>query len=110
MNTKLKNLQNWPELALEAKWSAAAMAKICGVSMRTLQRHFLKEMSKNPKVWLLEQRHGKAIRMFKDGLSVKETAGSLDYKHPSHLTNRFKKQCGHCPTDKSDPEQVQSSA
>jgi AraC-like DNA-binding protein len=110
VNSQLPSIQNWPELAKEANYSASRLAKKCGVSLRTLQRHFLKEMGKSPKAWLSEQRQGKAVKMFQAGLSVKETASNLDYKHPSHLTNAFKKQCGHCPTDKSAPLRAQSPA
>jgi AraC-like DNA-binding protein len=99
MNSRLHYIQNWPELASEAGWCANTLAKNCGVSLRTLERFFLKEMGKCPKAWLSEQRQQRAVRQLQDGSSVKETAGNLDYKHPSHLTNSFKKQCGHCPTN-----------
>jgi AraC-like DNA-binding protein len=60
----------------------------------------LKEMGQHPKAWLSKQRQQQANEMIQAGSSIKETAGRLDYKHPSHLTNGFKKQCGHCPTKK----------
>jgi transcriptional regulator GlxA family with amidase domain len=101
MNHRLHHIQNWPERTHEAKWCAATLAKNCGVSLRTLERYFLKKMDISPKKWLMEQRQQQASKMLKDGLSIKETAANLDYKHPSHLTNGFKKQCGHCPTNKS---------
>jgi AraC-like DNA-binding protein len=56
MNNGLHHIKNWLELAHEAKWCAATLAKNCGVSLRTLERHFLKEMGKCPKAWLSEQR------------------------------------------------------
>jgi transcriptional regulator GlxA family with amidase domain len=52
MNGRLHQIQNWSELAHEAKWSAAALAKKCGVSLRTLERHFLKAMGRRPQTWL----------------------------------------------------------
>ena len=42
-NSRLKHIQNWPEWARVANWSAATLAQNCGVSLRTLERHFLKE-------------------------------------------------------------------
>jgi transcriptional regulator GlxA family with amidase domain len=108
MNTKLNHIQNWHELAKDANWSAAKLAKLCCVSLRTLERHFLKNMGKSPKAWLSEQRLQRAINLLQDGSSVKETAGLLGYKHPNHLTNRFKKHCGHCPTVNPAPIRAQN--
>jgi AraC-like DNA-binding protein len=108
MNSRLHQVQNWPELARQAKWSAAALAKNCGVSLRTLERYFLKEMGEGPKVWLSEQRQQRANELIRGGSSVKETAAQLDYKHPSHLTNAFKEQWGCCPTDKTAPMKAQN--
>jgi AraC-like DNA-binding protein len=107
MNKQLYKIQNWPERAQEANWRAAALAKNCGVSLRTLERYFIKEMGKSPKVWLLEQRQQQADKLLRDGSSVKEAAECLNYKHPSHLTNAFKKQWGYCPTDKPAPLRAQ---
>lgn len=107
MKNPLDKIQNWPERAQAANWCANMLAKNCGVSLRTLERHFLKEMGKSPKKWLSEQRQQQADKMLKDGLSIKETAECLNYKHPSHLTNAFKKQWGCCPTDKPAPVRLQ---
>jgi len=106
--TRLKHIQNWPELARQAQWSALALARLCGVSLRTLERHFLEEMGKSPKKWLSEQRQQRALELIQDGSSVKETAGSLDYKHPSHLSNSFKNHFGHFPMDKSVTTRLQN--
>lgn len=100
MNNRLHKIQNWPERAQTANWCASTLAKDCGVSLRTLERYFLKGMCKSPKKWLAEQRQQRASALIQAGSTVKETAAQLDYKHPSHLTNAFKKQCGCCPTDK----------
>ena len=108
MNTRLRRVQNWLEMARQAKWSAAMMAKNCGVSLRTLERYFLKEMGMLPKAWLSEQRQQLANELIQAGSSIKETAARLDYKHPSHLTNGFKKRWGCCPTNKTAPMWAQN--
>ena len=98
MNLKLNHIENWPELARQANWSAAALANRCGVSVRTLHRHFLKHMGKNTKVWLAEQRQHQAIELLRDGSTVKETAFCLGYKQPTNFTRKFKKYWGVCPS------------
>ena len=108
MNKRLQQIQNWPERAQAAKWCVATLAKDCGVSLRTLERYFLKAMGKHPKAWLAEQRQQRANELIQDGSSVKETAALLDYKHPSHLTNDFKNKWGCCPTGKTAPQRSQN--
>jgi transcriptional regulator GlxA family with amidase domain len=104
MNTKLNHIENWPELALESKWSALTLAKNFGVSVRTLERHFLKQIGRTPKAWFIEQRQIQAAGLLREGLSVKEAAGVLHYKHPSHLSNDFTKHSGCCPSNRPTSE------
>jgi AraC-like DNA-binding protein len=101
MNTRLHHIQNWPEFAREANWSVAALAKKCGVSVRTLHRHFLKQMGKNTKSWLAEQRQHQAIELLHEGSSIKETAACLGYKQPTNFTRKYKNHWGICPSQQS---------
>jgi transcriptional regulator GlxA family with amidase domain len=103
MNNQLDEIQNWPERARKAKWRVTTLAKNCGVSLRTLQRYFRKNIGVSPKAWLLEQRLLHAKELVQSGLRVKEAAGSLDYKHPNHLTNGFKDYWGYSPTNRPPP-------
>jgi transcriptional regulator GlxA family with amidase domain len=97
MNTKLNHNPDWSKLASEANWSVAKLAKQCGVSVRTLERHFLKEMGTNPKHWLAEQRQKQAMELLRDGSTVKETASQLGYRYPNHFSREYKGYWGHCP-------------
>jgi AraC-like DNA-binding protein len=98
MNSKLKYIENWPELAREAKWSAAALAKLCNVSARTLHRHFVKRIGKNTKTWLAEQRQRQAIELLREGSSVKEASIFLGYKQQTNFARRYKYETGSCPS------------
>jgi transcriptional regulator GlxA family with amidase domain len=97
MKTKLNYIQNWSELAREAEWSASALAEKCSVAVRTLERHFHNQMGQSPKFWLVRQRQRKAIDFLAHGLSVKETARELGYKHAAHFSRDFKKAFGYNP-------------
>lgn len=97
MNTKLRNIQNWPELAQQANWSVANLAKRCGVSARALERYFHQAHGESPKTWLAKQRHQRAVELLRDGSSVKETATEIGYRHPSTFAREFKKLTGRCP-------------
>jgi transcriptional regulator GlxA family with amidase domain len=95
---RLKHIQNWPELAREAKWSASKLAKQCGVSVRTIHRYFLKYVGKNTKTWLAEQRQHYALELLRDGTSIKETASCLGYKQQTNFSRQYKSQMGACPS------------
>jgi AraC-like DNA-binding protein len=101
MNTKLNHNPNWLELAKQANWSAAALAIKCGVSVRTLHRHFCKQMGKNTKVWLDEQRQHQAVKLLCDGSSIKEAASSLGYSQPNNFSRQYKKYWGHLPSQQT---------
>jgi AraC-like DNA-binding protein len=101
MNTRLKNIQNWPELARQANWSASALAKLCRVSQETLRQHFHQHLGKPPGAWLAEQRQRQAIEFLRDGSSIKETAASLGYKQQTNFTRKFKEYWGVCPSQPS---------
>ena len=98
MNTKLNNDPNWLELAQKTNWSVSGLAKACGVSVRTLELHFLKKLNCSPKAWLLQQRQQQALPLLRAGSSVKETAATLGYKSGYHLSRDFKKHWGYCPS------------
>jgi len=98
MSYKLEQIKNWPELAIQAKWSVASLAKLCGVSGDTLCRHFRKHMGKTTIAWMAEQRQHQAITLIHDGTSIKETASCLGYKQQTNFTRKFKEYWGVCPS------------
>ena len=98
MNSKLTYIENWGALARKANWSASRMAKLCGVSVRTLERHFCKQSGKAPKLWMTQNRHQLAIELLKGGATVKETARHLGYSNQQNFSREFKKHNGYPPT------------
>lgn len=104
MNTRFHCIQNWLELARQANWSAATLAKRCGVSLRTLERYFFEKMGKCLQTWLCEERQRRAIELLRNGCNVKKTAALLGYRHATHFSREFKKGTG-APTERRyDPE------
>lgn len=98
MSNKLEYIRNWHELARQANWSAVVLAKKCAVSSRCLHRHFLQQMGTSPKMWLSEQRLRQALKLLRNGSSIKEIASQLGYKHHSSFTRKYKNQIGICPS------------
>jgi len=107
MNSRLHQVLDNPDWAQEVNWRAAALAKKCNVSSRTLERFIRKETGKSPHAWIAEHRQKKAMELLRDGSSVKETAGCLGFKHATHFSREFKFFWGICPT--AEPLQKASS-
>ena len=104
MNSHLHQIQDRQELAQAAGWSAAALAKNHGATLRTLERYFRKNMGKSPKAWLIEQRQHRAIALLREGKSVKETAAFLGYKQATTFSREFMKHSGNYPTEHTRPK------
>jgi AraC-like DNA-binding protein len=98
MNNKLQGIQNWPQLAHQANWSVAELAKQCEVSKDSLRRHFFKLFGKPPGDWLAEERNYQALELLRDGFSIKKTSTFLGYKHQRNFSRKFKMYWGICPT------------
>jgi transcriptional regulator GlxA family with amidase domain len=103
VNTCLKQIQDWCQLAEDSHWRVSELAKKCSVSPRTLQRYFLKQMGKSPKDWLLEHRYRRAVELLTKGKSVKETAIHVGYGHSNSFSRQFKKYWGTQPTSSERP-------
>jgi AraC-like DNA-binding protein len=99
MHTQLHQITNWPELAEAASWRANKVAKACKVSVRTLERFFIKKFEKTPKTWMAEQRQIQAAKRLKEGLWSKEVAMATDYKTQSQFSREFKAYWGNCPSE-----------
>lgn len=102
MKTHLKYIkeQDWLKLAKRTNWSVKEMAKFYNVSVRAVELHFHKIMSKTPKAWMSEQRQKMAMELLGNGASLKETASELGYKHAHHFSREFKRLHGCCPTQR----------
>jgi AraC family carnitine catabolism transcriptional activator len=97
MNTSLNHIQNWEELAQEAGWSVANLAKHCGVSVRTIERYFLQSKGRSPRQWFNEKRQQHAMKLLLGSHSVKETANRLGYTYSSTFSREFTKYWGFSP-------------
>ena len=102
MSTPSTLIQDWIALAQQADCSVSKLAQNCGVSTRTLERHFLETRRQTPKAWLAAQRQRLALELLCDGSTIKETASLLGYRHAEHLSRDFKACRGFSPTERCD--------
>jgi AraC family transcriptional regulator, glycine betaine-responsive activator len=96
-NPRLAHITDWRAVAIECEFSCEAMAKRCGVSLRTLERFFQKRFHQTPRQWLQQLRILIAGELLDDPLCVKEIAARVGY-HPASLTRLFTQALGQPPT------------
>jgi AraC-like DNA-binding protein len=89
---------SWELLAKKADYQANKLAELCGVSLRTLQRHFAKHHQVKIGDWLRNVRLAEAYGRLKSGDRVKEVAIDLKYKQLSHFSREFKRLHGIAPS------------
>jgi AraC-like DNA-binding protein len=90
--------QSWENLALQAEFRPARMGKLCGVSLRTLQRHFTKNYGMTISGWLRSVRLQKAREKILAGDQIKVVAIDLGFKQLSHFSRAFKEHFGVAPS------------
>lgn len=105
MSASLRQQTDWPELARKANYSTAALAALRGVSMRQLEREFLRRFGQTPERWLNDLRLREAWELLAGGNAVKIAAVSSGYKHSPSFSRAFKRHFGFPPSQvPSDPK------
>jgi len=97
MSSRLDCVQDWEELAAEAKYEASKLAQRCQISDRQLRRFFLEKFGVTAQDWISQLRLRKAPLFISTGHSIKVTAFELGFKQPSHFCREFKRVYGLSP-------------
>lgn len=87
----------WIDYALKAKFKASALAQLCGVSLRHLDRYFDEAFRQPPKRWLKNVRILLAAQMVTQQKSQKEIAFALGFSGTPHFVDAFKRHYGCTP-------------
>jgi AraC-like DNA-binding protein len=96
--TRFNHVHDWEGLAHKAGYSPTALANLCHVSLRHLQRHFRLSFKIGVRDWLIQLRLTKARELLQGAQSVKEVAFELGYKQLSHFSRDFKSHHGISPS------------
>ena len=91
--------QSIEELAAKANYDSRALAKLCNLSTRQLQREFRRCFGLSPQQWLDEQRLNAAGPLLLSGEPVKKVAYDLGFKQTSHFCRKFKVQHRMTPSE-----------
>jgi AraC-like DNA-binding protein len=77
--------------------SLDALCRRVGVSVRTIQRIFLREVGMSFEVWRRQARLMKGIEMLVEGCPVKTVAADVGYRQPSAFVELFRRTLGTTP-------------
>ena len=88
----------WETLAVQAKFCPHALATLCNVSLRTLQRRFDRTYGMPVGHWMRQLRLARAYNRIAGGETVKSVAYDLHFKQLSHFSRVFKEAYGVAPT------------
>jgi AraC-like DNA-binding protein len=92
------NDNTWEGLAEAAAFDRRALARLCSVSTRTLNRFFRRSKHQTACDWMNELRLSLAWQRLETAGSVKEVAIDLGYKEASNFTRSFKNRFGVLPS------------
>ena len=75
----------------------AGLCRDCGISMRTMERAFLRELGMTVDDWRRQARLMKAVELLVEGRGVKEVAARVGYRQPSAFVETFRQGMGATP-------------
>jgi len=97
MNRPLSRIELWEDLAREANFQPDAMAALCSISLRQLERFFVERFNKTPGAWAQELRCRLARELIEAGWMNKAVAAELHFSNDSHLCHEFRRRYGVSP-------------
>jgi AraC-like DNA-binding protein len=95
----LQRISNWEPLIFESGYSVRALARLCGVSLRHLQRHVQATYGRTLSALVETVRLKKARAVLASGAPVKVASLNFGYKQVSNFSRNFRKQFGSCPSE-----------
>ena len=97
MGGSLTLVENWTDLAEQARYRCDLLAIAVGIGERQLERFFTERFHQSPKKWMQQQRMTLACNLLVHGYSTKAVAHDLFFSSAAHFCTEFKKQLGLAP-------------
>jgi AraC-like DNA-binding protein len=94
MGGRLSKIVEWEQLAKQAGFRPVAMASLCHVSLRQLERLFEQQFQTTPEHWLRALQCRLAKELISQGYSNKAASTELKFANESHFCREFKKAFG----------------
>jgi AraC-like DNA-binding protein len=97
-NNQASRTTNWEVLAADSNYCPSELARLCHVSLRTLQRRFAANYGMTISDWMRNIRLAKAYARVVSGEPIKAVAYDLGFKQLSHFSRVFKEVHGVAPS------------
>jgi AraC-like DNA-binding protein len=97
-NKKLLDVDAIRDLGADCGYNATELASRMGVSIRQLQRLFVRQLGCPPRAWLREERLQAAHRLVTRAVTIKEVALALSFRRESHFSRDFRSRFGYTPS------------
>jgi len=97
MSARLLRIQNWEKVALAGKFQPEAMAALCLISLRTLERFFASDFKTTPVDWARRLRCRMARQLIEEGWKNTAVVRELFFGNESHLCHEFHRFYGVSP-------------
>lgn len=97
MNNHLLKVADWERLAGDAGYKPKALASLCSVPLRRLERFFKRRFGRSPTRWMRDLRCRKAADLISRGCQTSAAARKLRFANASHFCHEFKKAHGVSP-------------
>jgi transcriptional regulator GlxA family with amidase domain len=89
MKFRILKVCQWENLAITARFQPAVLAALCSLSLRQVERHFMRHFQRTPENWMRELRCRLARELIAEGWSNKAVAHELHFANESHLCHEF---------------------
>ena len=107
---QVSRTDSWEVLAAESNYRPTELARLCHVSLRTLQRRFAQNYGMTISDWMRQIRLAKAYARVVSGESIKVVAYDLGFKQLSHFSRVFKQVHGVAPSFVSPKGRAKAAA
>jgi AraC-like DNA-binding protein len=94
---RLLRIEDWEQLARQARFRPSDIAALCPISLRQLERFFAARFNTTPRTWAKELKCRLARQLISQGWSNKAAAGEIGFADESHLCHEFKRVYGAPP-------------
>src|SRR6266545_7943895 len=99
MGSRLDRITCWRRVARKARYRVDELAQRVGVTERHLERYFRQRFGRRPKKQLDGWRMVDGRRHLREGLTIKEAAERLGFRHVQGFTRAFERVYEMAPSD-----------
>jgi transcriptional regulator GlxA family with amidase domain len=99
MNSRLEQIEHWPDVAPTVAYQASGLAAHFKVCERQLERAFRVKLGASPHKCLRALRMKRALQLLREQPQIKQVALELGYKYPEHFARDFKNYFGVPPRE-----------